>query len=113
MNPKSGRQQRCEAMVSITTAAGRQGYVMCGRAGAQLHHKLTRARGGLLLDAVGETYHHLYLCVEHHAYAHDNAHAIAGGLLIEGRVISGMEGEPIYLGPDPYLTQTYQKAAVA
>ena len=99
--------RRCEAMVAITTAAGRLGYLQCGRHNAQLHHKLTRARGGLLLDKVGETYHQMYLCVEHHAYAHDNAGAIEGGLLLEGRVISGADGRPVYTGPDEYLSKTY------
>ena len=101
---------RCEAMVAVTSASGRRGYVMCGETGAHLHHRLTRARGGLLLDQVGETYHQMRLCPIHHAYAHDNAGAIEGGLLLEGRVISGPDGRPVYTGPDEYLSRTYGQA---
>lgn len=92
---------RCEALVWIE-----RHYVPCGRVDAQLHHKLTRARGGLILDAVGETYHHLYLCVHHHALAHD-APALENGLLIAGMVVSRPDGTPIYTGPDEYLNEKY------
>jgi hypothetical protein len=80
--------------------------VCCGRPDAQLHHKLTRARGGLLLDAVHETYHHMYLCAEHHAVAHD-APAFDNGLLIRGSVVTGPNNTPVYTGPDEYLTTHY------
>ena len=52
---------RCEALVSQQSQGKRYYRVMfvpCGKEGAELHHKLTRARGGLILDAVGESYHH-------------------------------------------------------
>jgi hypothetical protein len=84
----------------------RERYVMCGKPDAQLHHKLTRARGGLLLDAVHETYHLMYLCAEHHAVAHD-APAFDNGLLIRGSVITGPNDTPVYTGPDEYLTEHY------
>jgi len=81
-------------------------YHCCGREPAELHHKLTRARGGLLLDAVGETYHHLYLCREHHGLAHDQP-AFLNGLLIHGQVLSNPDGTPRYSGPDEYLSERY------
>lgn len=101
---------RCEAMVS-QQKKGRRYYevmfVACGKENADLHHKVTRARGGLLLDKVGETYHLMYLCREHHAMAHDEGSAFERGLLIRGSVISGPDGAPVYLGPDEYLLAHY------
>lgn len=93
---------RCEAML---LRRGR--YVPCGIEPADLHHKLTRARGGLLLDAVGETHHVMRLCREHHDYAHSDERAYDGGLLIRGSVVSGTNGRPVYVGPDPYLLEHY------
>src|SRR5262245_40845167 len=95
---------RCEALVATN---GR--YVPCGAPDAQLHHKLTRARGGLILDKAGETYHHLYLCGEHHRVAHDKP-AFDNGLLIRGFVKTGYRGEVIYSGPDEYLTEKYPRS---
>lgn len=99
---------RCEAMVLIKTGSRPDGtYWCCGKEDAELHHKLTRARGGLLLDAVHETYHQIYLCREHHDRAHDEGSAFDAGLLIRGSVVSGIDGRPIYTGPDEYLTEHY------
>jgi hypothetical protein len=92
----------CEAMIRLTD--GR--YSMCGRPDADLHHRLTRARGGLILDAAGETHHHMYLCREHHGVAHDQGSAFENGLLLDGYVTSGPEG-PVYVGSDPYLSERY------
>jgi hypothetical protein len=100
---------RCEALVLVKGMTRRpdQGlYVVCGQEGAHLHHKVTRSRGGLLLDAVGETYHQMYLCAPHHAIAHDEP-AFENGLLIRGSVVSGPDGRPVYTGPDEYLIQHY------
>jgi|SRR4051812_27864499 hypothetical protein len=100
---------RCEAMVlvkGVNTRHHREMYVCCGKDNAQLHHKITRARGGLLLDAVGETYHQMYLCVHHHADAHDQP-AFDNGLLIRGSVVTGVDGRPYYTGPDEYLSEHY------
>jgi len=97
-------------MVSVEKPRGRYREVMfvpCGKEDAQLHHKVTRARGGLLLDKAGETYHQMYLCVEHHKIAHDESTAFRNGLLIRGSVISGPDGSPIYLGSDEYLLKQY------
>lgn len=99
---------RCEAMVLIKGPTRPDGvYVMCGREHAHLHHKLTRGRGGLILDAVSETYHQMYLCAEHHQMAHDEGTAISTGLLIPGYVITGPDGQPLYTGPDQYLLAHY------
>ena len=97
---------RCEAMILVRIGS-RGRYVCCGAEDAHLHHKLTRARGGLLLDAVHETYHHMYLCAQHHAIAHD-APAFENGLLLRGSVMSVPNSTiPLYTGPDEYLTEHY------
>jgi hypothetical protein len=98
---------RCEAMV--WTKIGR--YVCCGRENADLHHKITRARGGILLDIVHETYHQMYLCREHHNVAHDEGQAFENGLLIRGSVTTHLDGKPLYCGPDEYLTEHYGELA--
>lgn len=81
-------------------------WTRCGRRPVELHHRLTRARGGLILDAVGETYHLIDLCPWHHKIAHDEGQAFENGLLISGYVTSGPHG-PVYSGPDPYLNNLY------
>jgi hypothetical protein len=86
-------------------------FVPCGAENAELHHKITRARGGLILDDAGEDYHLIRLCREHHNVAHDTGSAFANGLLIHGYVITGVDGRPLYTGPDQYLTEHYGKAA--
>ena len=101
--------QRCEALVSQQKRRGKHFEVMfvpCGKTGAELHHKLTRARGGLILDAVGESYHQIYLCREHHGVAHDQGGAFAKGLLIDGYVTTE-HGRPRYVGSDEYLLSKY------
>lgn len=80
-------------------------WTRCGRLPTELHHLVTRARGGLLLDDVGETYHLMYLCHFHHKVAHDHP-AFETGLLIDGSVTSGPDG-PVYVGSDEYLTEHY------
>lgn len=100
---------RCEALVSQQSAGKdyfKVMFVPCGKVGAELHHKLTRARGGLILDAVGESYHHIYLCREHHGVAHDQGGGFAKGLLIDGYVTTE-HGTPRYVGSDEYLSSTY------
>jgi hypothetical protein len=99
---------RCEAMVEIVGRT-KTNYIPCGVEGADLHHKITRARGGKILDAAGEKYHLLYLCREHHNIAHDTDTAYERGLLIHGYVITGVDGRPLYTGPDAYLTEHYGK----
>ncbi len=91
---------RCEAEIVL----GDDHVVTCGQIPAHIHHMLTRARGGLLLDKVGETYHHIRLCARCHTLAHDDP---TTGLLIDGYVSSGLEGQPEYIGSDEYLTEKY------
>lgn len=107
---------RCEAMVSMEIPRGRYRQVMfvcCGKDNADLHHKLTRARGGIILDIAHETYHHIYLCREHHDMAHDEDTAYAHGLLIRGSVTTHLDGRPLYCGPDEYLLEHYGEMAHA
>lgn len=92
---------RCEALIELPRT-----WARCYRAPADLHHRLTRARGGKILDDAGETYHLMYLCRRHHAVAHDQGSAFENGLLLDGSVVSGPEG-PIYTGSDPYLQARY------
>ena len=103
---------RCEALVSQQRKGPKYFEVMfvpCGKEDAQLHHKVTRARGGEILDQAGETYHHLRLCVEHHKIAHDEGTAFTNGLLIRGYVFRTSTGDPLYIGPDEYLSEKYGK----
>lgn len=77
--------------------------IVCPRTSTDAHHRLTRARGGSLLD--GHTdYHILYLCREHHVYAHDSGQGYKEGLLLRGSV-QMKNGKPVYTGPDSYLTE--------
>lgn len=81
-------------------------WARCFRSPVEIHHKLTRARGGLLLDEVGEDYHLIALCHKHHSGA-DGQEAYEAGLLLEGSVRK-VEGRVVYTGPDPYLTRKYR-----
>lgn len=95
--------RRCEAMVPTYN----DHWVMCGKTPVEWHHRLTRARGGLILDKAGETRHHMYLCHEHHMRAHDEGSAFENGLLIDGYVVTGSHGNPVYVGSDEYLSKKY------
>jgi len=98
----------CQAMVLVPSQSRPEGrFTVCEVEPAELHHKLTRARGGLLLDAVGETYHHIYLCREHHSYAHDTDQGYTSGLMIRGFVTTATDGQPWYSGNDEYLLEHY------
>ena len=63
---------------------------------------LTRARGGLILDAAGETAHLIALCRKHHIVAHAPGGHEAG-LMIDGYVTTGEDGVPLYAGSDARL----------
>lgn len=91
----------CEAMIQV-----RGTWTRCGRRPTELHHRLTRARGGLILDEAGETYHLINLCHKHHMRAHDQGSAIENGLLLDGYVTTGQAG-PEYVGSDEYLSTKY------
>jgi hypothetical protein len=82
---------RCEVMVEYERIHGR-----CTRPAQEVHHLLTRGRGGGALDQVGETYHLSDLCREHHRLA-DGAAAYESGLLIDGYCIyDRLLGRPVY-----------------
>jgi hypothetical protein len=77
------------------------------RPGEEIHHLLTRGRGGGALDAVGETYHLAHLCRIHHRSA-DGALAYSAGLLIDGFCIyDRILARPVYRGSDEWLTEHY------
>ena len=77
----------------------------CNRRASDIHHMLTKARGGANLDDLGETYHLLHMCREHHMQS-DGQEAYDRGLLIDGHVISKND-KTIYVGTDAYLTERY------
>lgn len=101
----------CEAMVIVEgrSILGEKANVWtrCGRTPVEVHHRLTRARGGGLLDELGETYHLLALCPKHHKDS-DGKDAYAGGLLLDGSMIKNQYGV-YYEGSDPVLSQKYPK----
>jgi hypothetical protein len=94
---------RCELYIEYSeTVRGR-----CSRAGREIHHMLTKARGGVILDNAGETMHLIHLCQEHHRYS-DGQQAYDCGLLIEGYVTTDkVTGRPRYSGPDHQLRTLY------
>lgn len=102
---------RCEALIEIAYKGRmRATYTMCGVEPAELHHKLLRSRGGVLLDEAGEKYHQIHLCRQHHDWCHKNvALAIEGGLIIEGYISTNPDGSLCYDGPNTYLKETYPK----
>ena len=93
----------CEAVIEADNVRLR-----CGVGNSvEVHHMLTRSRGGNALDRAGETYHLLVLCREHHQLA-DGAAAYEGGLLIDGYASwDDTLDRPVYTGSDPYLSHTY------
>lgn len=94
----------CEAMVEVNGV-----WTRCGRRPTESHHLLTRARGGRILDAVGETYHLINLCPRCHRAA-DGAEAYERGLLINGYVTwSPDKTHPIYVGTNEYLSAKYPR----
>lgn len=90
----------CEAMVKLPST-----WTRCGRRGVEVHHRITRARGGELLDGADETYHLIALCPAHHKDAHENRDDY--GMIIDGYV-HHENGQLIYQGSDPYLKAKYE-----
>jgi hypothetical protein len=88
----------CEAMVELYNHE----WARCWRQPTESHHMLTRARGGRILDEVGETYHKIACC----RVCHDGTHG-GGGLEIDGYVTTDNQGRPVYHGTDEYLTNKY------
>lgn len=99
---------RCEALVTLPQSTGAEPtWVRCFDWATDIHHMLTKARGGDVLDQMHETYHLIHLCRRCHRLS-DGADAYAGGILIEGQVSwDPLARRPVYTGPDPYLTLTY------
>lgn len=87
---------------------GRKVWTRCGKRDVEVHHALTRARGGAILDSIGESYHLMVLCQEHHRGA-DGGEAYDGALLIDGYVVTE-DGVPVYYGSDTYLKEKYPNA---
>jgi hypothetical protein len=86
----------------------RDTWTRCGKRPTERHHRLTRARGGVILDVEGETYHLMDLCHEHHMAAHDFAGATENGMLLDGMVITCTWcSRPRYSGSDEYLGDRY------
>ena len=94
---RSGGQ--CEAMVRVN-----QVWTRCGISPVEDHHALTRARGGAVLDEVGEIYHHVALCRKHHRDVDE--FGFDSGLMIQGWVYK-INGVVAYSGPDQYLKNKY------
>lgn len=84
-------------------------WTRCGVNVYEVHHALTRARGGAVLDQAGEYYHLIVLCHKHHRMADGDPDKLAG-LLIDGYAITE-NGKPVYYGTDPYLRSKYGKDA--
>lgn len=97
----------CEAMVPIDSSEGTI-WARCGDTPVEIHHRITRARGGMFLDWVGESYHLMALCRSHHNMAHDQDYAIENGLLLEGYV-NWSNNYAVYTGPDEHLKERYGK----
>lgn len=90
----------CEAMIQLANGV----WTRCGRSPIEDHHALTRARGGDILDALGEIYHHIALCYRHHKYAHEERDG--GEMIIDGSVYR--DGPyVVYQGNDEYLSGKY------
>jgi hypothetical protein len=103
----------CEAEVQVPMGSASQYetnkvlWTRCGKSPVEVHHALTRGRGGGSLDLVEETYHLIALCPACHRSA-DGMDAYLGDLLIEGSVTwDPARRMPVYYGPDQFLTEKY------
>lgn len=92
---------KCEAMVLVQYRV----WTRCGKWPVEVHHALTRGRGGRILDEAGESYHLIALCGEHHRGA-DGEDAYDGDLLIDGYVLRE-NGVIQYFGTDSVLNEKY------
>lgn len=100
INYRSGGM--CEGMVKRGAI-----WTRCWQTPVEIHHLLTRARGGGVLDRVGEIYHLIALCTKHHQ-ASDGQEAYLAGLLIDGSVSWDKSyRKPVYQGTDVYLKERY------
>jgi hypothetical protein len=85
-------------------------YQMCGQEPVEKHHMVTSSRGGLILDAAGETAHLAKLCAT--SPPHARALQVVTGYTqwlpdATASVTSGEHGKPVYVGPDEYLSNKY------
>jgi hypothetical protein len=99
---------RCEALIRVM-ASRTEVWTRCYDMPVEVHHALTRGRGGDVLDRVGEVYHLIALCGNHHRLAHKEPDiAYRGGALIQGAVTwDHIRQVPVYTGPDEYLREKY------
>lgn len=97
---RSGNQ--CEAMLELKNGV----WTRCWKSPVEIHHMLTKARGGRILDDAEETYHLIALCNECHRRS-DGGEAYNGELLIDGYVTTDKDGQPLYVGTDNYLRSKY------
>lgn len=89
----------CEAMVRL-----RRSWTRCGRQPVEVHHMLTRARGGDVLDEEGETEHLVALCPQHHRLAHNEG--VKTGMMIQGYAYrDGVEA--VYEGSNESLKEKH------
>jgi hypothetical protein len=97
----------CEALVRV-----RGVFTRCGSYAPDVHHALTKSRGGDVLDSLGELYHLVALCRSHHTWVHLHPdQATDSGLYILGQVwVDG--GRVVYQGPDSYLSGRYGRNPV-
>lgn len=96
---------KCEAMVRNTNGI----YSRCWASPVEAHHLLTRARGGGILDRVGEVFHLIHVCGYHHRMS-DGEEAYLGGMLIDGYVsFNKQTRRPVYIGSNEYLKEKYGK----
>lgn len=89
-------------------SSGRCEEGKCYSTATEIHHRLTKARGGVILDNVYETYHLLHLCRSCHLES-DGQTAYDRGLLIRGYVMTNLDKTPFYVGPDEFLSEKYGK----
>lgn len=92
----------CEVMAPV-----RGLHTRCGLPTTEVHHKLTRSRGGDVLDTVAETYHLICICRSHHHWVHTHPGlATQTGLYLLGQAWLEI-GQVVYRGPDEFLTRRY------
>lgn len=109
---------RCEALWADNGT-----WARCTRAAVDPQHRITRARGGLLLDTVGDTANVVALCRDCHRDADNGPPGIAcrGRASIDGQLVpllaSGrvttdkLTGAPVYTGPDEFYAARYPAPA--
>lgn len=107
MKPRSDIHRRsrgqCEAEVEVHDEEFRR----CVNAATEIHHRLTRSRGGKNLDRIGETYHLIHLCADCHRLI-AGRRSYENGMLLDGYVIwDSLEQWPVYSGTDTYLFHHY------